>query len=268
MANKKNQRRKKAPIGRSTCDTAAANTMQPALITPTAADLPSREDGSSGGRNRGFLVEDTAPVVNAAAMKDQLYSALIRLFEYKCLHRQWLVVDTVIAAITDLSIRPRTGVPPGVYRSSDVLPALRRGLGADMVGDNVQTDFECPTDKDFFLAKKRGRDRTLYFLYVDTQVGGAMEGMKIIPQPQLDSPAWIDRVMSISFNKIDYFPVELLEITNYWYSPEAADQFNPFDGESSLDAAKNMLEILTKAANSDEETRRLIDGLNEGDSLP
>lgn len=70
-------------------------------------------------------------------------------------------------------------------------------------------------------------------------------------------------------NQVENFPVETLEeLTDFWYSKNAANLFCPQGGETAYEAAVAQKELLLCAANDDNALRELIDGLGIDAELP
>ena len=185
-----------------------------------------------------------------------------------CLQKRWLDGDAIINAINMLALMPKCpAVARGEYDSKNILQALQKGLGAkSLVGDSSPSDFDSDSSKQYFFSRSKTRDGTRYFLYVD------MSESKIVPAPHVLNKEWLDTVsrQTTQFvHRKNILPVELIELTNYWYSSNAEELFHPIeDEETPMEAAKNQLKLLTVAANDDTKMRELIDGLGVDDELP
>ena len=68
----------------------------------------------------------------------------------------------------------------------------------------------------------------------------------------------------------DYYPIEAIKLTNYWYSPEADILFKPMADETAHEAAVNQMKLLEDAVNDDAKLKSLVDGFGseEGDDFP
>ena len=255
MGNKKLAAKRAAAAAKAKATLVVNTTINPvespppvvaALITPTQGDEESP--------------------TSAKEMKANLYAAITFIFQNKRLHREWLDAESIIDAINMLSQMPKCpAVVKGIYKSKDILPALQKGVGSkELVGDSA-CDFGCHSQKEFFFAKQKTRDAMYYFIYVDSRPS------KIVPAPRVGNSNWLEDVRqttSLLVTRFNTFPLELIELTNYWYSTNAMKLFEPTEDETPREAARNQMRILLEAANDDAKMRELIDGLGINDDLP
>jgi hypothetical protein len=220
----------------------------PAMITPVAQETTA-----------AFVDERSA-----AQQKKDYFDAIKHVFSNQKLQQQWHFVDHVVEAINNLATMPKTAVVKGVYEAKDFLSALQKGVGSkELVGDKIVSDFDSLSRKEFFFIKRKSRERTFYYVYVNT-----LFTLKRVPSPKLTNNEWLSEIEGKTLSKADYFPVELIALTNYWYSTEANNLFNPREDETAFEAASSQMELLEAAANNERQLREIINGLAEDDELP
>ena len=280
MGNKKNKRKpqqakKKQPPPPVTAiivdeDKTEDDSLSPvfagaAVVTPLAEESSGArfiEDEDSECSNNEEHTTSTLDGFVPIILTDSIahFDAIQYLFQTSPkLQKKWINMDYVIEALGNLTNVPRppisTWQQSNHHTSIDFISVLLLGLGKENVGNAA--DFEIQSAKNYFIGTTQTSSQLSYFLYVDLSPAS-----KVVPFLQLQSAS------TKPLSHLDYFPVEALELTNYWYSKNAVNLFEPHKDETAFEAAVKMQQLLAEAANNDIKLRELIDGLGVEDELP
>jgi hypothetical protein len=210
-------------------------------------------------------LRDLYPSEDAKKRKSKLFEGLEYLFALNggSYQRQWWSGETLVNTINQLTQAPFNGIfnpAREPFEPKELQKALAAGLGSkDLVGGDSADFGESATYKTHFLLKFKSREGLQYYLYVDESLA---ETPKVVRE--LDILA-TDKVRAKQMNQMEFLPLDLIDLSNYWHSTECQKTFVPIEGETTKEAAEKQMHLLRDAANDKREMKKLIDGL-DGDT--
>jgi hypothetical protein len=208
-------------------------------------------------------LNDLYPLEDAMERKSKLFAGLQYLFDINMgsYQRQWWSGKVLVDAINRLSQVPFNKVfNPGrkPFESKEIQKALQKGLGSLFLADDGDDCYGDHTSKShFFIKSPRTRQGTFHFLYVNTRLPETPGMVEAIDASEFDG------VKSKQMDEMEFLPLDLIDLINYWHSPECEMTFIPLDDETTREAVMHQAALLQQAANDKTKMMLLIDGLGE-----